>query len=558
MRINTNINSIMARNNLTLHNQSIEQASERLSSGKRINSAADDAAGLAISQRMTSDIRGSAQGIRNAIDGISYMQTAEGALKQVVNMLQRSRELILQGANGTNSAGNKAIIQQEIEQISLGIKDILVGTSFNNQDVFDNATELTGKAALEFWLETSWIPESSKLIEDHFGLNGKGKSIELVYTGDGPGGVLASVSWTSSGGVGDNLKLNIDPDDFPTTGYPSGDGSTNQDRVIAHEAVHAVMAVNMNMSAIPGWFTEGAAEFIHGADDRVNGDIAAATGISNLFVSANFLSNTAGSPSNSAGYSVGYVAVRMLDQQIKDEGNADGIKALMAELVTRTQASTLTSMGDFNAAVDSLIPATTSAAFYTSVTGGAASTYISAHMNLTDDDTGSIHGSDYGGDVKSAIDVINNEPIQKGANDLQLTGLSARSEGGDTTISFQLGGNEANRIVMDRIFVDNEAISVSSITVADTEDALTKIDHAIQTISKHQGTLGAFQNRLNHSVNSLRVFNEQTSAARSTIMDADIAQETSVLTRSQVLMQAAQSMLAQANSQPQQVLSLLQ
>lgn len=110
MRINTNINSLMIRNELTSHNNAVQQASERLTSGKRINSAADDAAGLSISQRMTSDIMGSAQGIRNAIDGISYMQTAEGALQQVSSMLQRSRELILQGANGTNTAGNKAII----------------------------------------------------------------------------------------------------------------------------------------------------------------------------------------------------------------------------------------------------------------------------------------------------------------------------------------------------------------------------------------------------------------------------------------------------------------
>jgi len=563
MRINTNVNSIIIRNELTSHNKSVEQASERLSSGKKINSAADDAAGLAISERMTSDIRGSAQGIRNAIDAVSYMQTAEGALKQVNNMLQRSRELIIQGANGTNSTGNKAIIQQEIDQISLGIKDVLKGTSFNNQDIFTNATELTGKAELEFWLETSWIPESSQLIEDNFGLNAKGSSIELVYSGDGPGGRSAEVAWLApvSGGVGSGLELRIDLDDFPLTGYPSGDGNTAQDRIIAHEVVHGVMTVNLTMSALPGWFTEGAAEFIHGADERVVGDIALAGSTDNLFTTgANFLTGTVGSPTSSAGYAVGYVAVKMLDQQIKDNGNADGIKALMADLEAKTQAGTLLNVSDFDASIVSLTAHANVTAFHSTVNGaGSAATFIATYMNLTDQDTGSVHGSDYAGNnAKSALDVISNEPITGTSNDLKLTGLSARIEGGDTTIAFQLGGSTENRIVMDRIFVDSEAISGTSIKVTDTEDALANIDDSIQKVSRHQGTLGAFQNRLEHTINNLRVFNQQVSAARSTIVDADMAKEASALSRNQVLKQAAQAMLSQANSSPQQVLNLLQ
>lgn len=426
--------------------------------------------------------------------------------------------------------------------------------------MFDSATDLTGKAALEYWLETSWVPESSKLIEENFGINAKGAEIELVYQGDGPGGVLASVGWTNSGpnGTGQSLKLNVDEADFPTTGYPSGDGPILQDRVIAHEAVHAVMAVNMNMAALPGWFTEGAAEFIHGADGRLNGDLAAAGGTAGLFTTGNFQTSSVGSPPGSPGYSVGYVAVKMLDQAIKDNGNADGIKALMTDLTNKTQAGGLTTIGHFEASIDSLI-AGSHFAFYVDVTTPATvDTFIANHMNLTDDDTGSIIGSDYGNDSKNAEDVISNDPIEKGANDLKLTGLAARDEGGEATIGFQLGATEESRIVMDRIFVDNEQISVSSIKVTDTEHALQQIDRAIKTVSEHQGMLGAFQNRLEHSVNNLRVFNEQTSAARSTILDADFAKETSKLSRSQVLVQAGQSMLAQANSQPQQVLSLLQ
>lgn len=561
MRINTNINAIMIRNELSSHNKSIDTSTERLSSGKRINRAADDAAGLAISERMTSDIKGSAQAIRNAIDGISFMQTAEGALSQINNMLQRSRELVLQGANGTNSAVNKAIIQQEVEQISMGIKDILRGTSFNNQDAFVDAASLEGKEALEFWLENSWIPESSRLIEDHFGLNAKGSRIELTYEGDGPGGASASVSWTTTVPAS-NLKLNIDLADFPLSGYPSGDGNTEQDRIIAHEVVHGVMAVNMNMSALPGWFTEGAAEIIHGADERVIGDIAGAGSISNLFTTANLAPAAVGSPGSgtnpnanpSRGYSVGYVAVKLLDQAIKDNGKSDGLKAMMADLQTKTSSGSLGAISDFE---DSILSLTGASAFYTSVTSiSTVADLQAANVNLSDSDTGSIHGSDYGNESKSALDVISNEAVADDPNDLQITGLSEATE--QTQIGFQLGSTRASRIVMDKILVNVDAISVQGIEVTDPPDALEKLDLALKTVAEHQGRLGALQNRLGHSVNNLRVFNEQTSTERSVIVDADFAKETTSLSRSQVITQAAQAMLSQANSTPQQVLSLLQ
>ncbi|EPJ50022.1 MAG: hypothetical protein OFPI_21320 [Osedax symbiont Rs2] len=249
----------------------------------------------------------------------------------------------------------------------------------------------------------------------------------------------------------------------------------------------------------------------------------------------------------------------MLDQQIKDNGNADGIKALMADLEAKTALGTLTAIGNFELSITSLTGSIHSD-FYTDVTTSATvDAFILANMNLTDQDTGSVHGSDYAGNAaKSALDVISNLPITGTSNDLKLTGLSARIEGGDTTIAFQLGGATENRIVMDRIFVDSEAISGSSIKVTDTEVALANIDDSIQMVSRHQGTLGAYQNRLEHSINNLRVFNQQVSAARSSIVDADMAKEASALSRNQVLKQAAQAMLSQANSSPQQVLNLLQ
>src|SRR5690606_16709870 len=137
--INTNTSAMRAQNAGRVANQALQQAMERLSTGKRINSAKDDAAGLAIASSMTSDIRGMNQAIRNANDGISFAQTAEGALNEVTNMLQRIRELAVQSASGTYSDDDRANLQAEVEQLGAQIDDIVGNTKFNGVTVFGSA-----------------------------------------------------------------------------------------------------------------------------------------------------------------------------------------------------------------------------------------------------------------------------------------------------------------------------------------------------------------------------------------------------------------------------------
>ena len=134
--VNTNIASITATNHLSKTQSVMEQAMERLSSGKRVNGAADDAAGLAISSRMTSQIRGLNQSIRNANDGISLAQTAEGALIEIENMLQRMRELAVQSKNGTNIADDRTYLNDEFTALEIEINRIAQATQFNSQDLF--------------------------------------------------------------------------------------------------------------------------------------------------------------------------------------------------------------------------------------------------------------------------------------------------------------------------------------------------------------------------------------------------------------------------------------
>jgi flagellin len=147
--IGTNIGSLRASNASTYANLSLQQSMERLSTGKRINSAKDDAAGLAISSSMTSQIRGMSQGIRNSNDGISMAQTAEGSLGEVTNMLQRIRELAVQASNGTYSDSDKTNINAEVGQLQSQITDILTNTEFNGNKLFDGTAGTSGTVTIQ-------------------------------------------------------------------------------------------------------------------------------------------------------------------------------------------------------------------------------------------------------------------------------------------------------------------------------------------------------------------------------------------------------------------------
>lgn len=145
--INTNVKSLIAQNAATVNNRSLSKAMEQLSTGKRVNSAADDAAGLAISNKMTSQIRGLNQAVRNANDGISMIQTAEGATKEITNMLQRMRELAVQAANDTNTDEDRTALSEEVDQLQEEITRIANNTTWNGMKLLDGSKFTTGSAA---------------------------------------------------------------------------------------------------------------------------------------------------------------------------------------------------------------------------------------------------------------------------------------------------------------------------------------------------------------------------------------------------------------------------
>jgi len=279
MRVNTNINSIFAQRMSNTSQLQQNEAMTRLSSGLRINSAKDDAAGLAISDGFTSKIRGMTQAIRNTNDGISALQTADGSLGSIVSNLQRIRELSVQASNGTLSVSNRSALQQEAAQLMAEIDGVADKTEFNGVKLFernklpDHVDET--KQFVTDQLFTNWFAESEKMITQSFGLTVTDKQeMSLVFDDDPNAKFAATVSYSASDD--DSLSraqkqtLTIYTKSFPIGKAPDGGFSPQfSDRIIAHEMVHAVMGRTMDMDALPTWFKEGAAELIQGADESV-------------------------------------------------------------------------------------------------------------------------------------------------------------------------------------------------------------------------------------------------------------------------------------------------
>lgn len=290
LSINTNLGALNSSRHLSATTTHLSRSLERLSSGMHINSAKDDAAGLAISERMTTQIRGLNQATRNANDGISMLQTAEGALSSMTSALQRIRELSIQAANSTNSINDKKALQEEANQLIQEIERVSTTASFNGDKIFDfSGSSVLGdpnKLAVVYGLQNGWLEQAESMIQQYYGISGDGAdmSIELTTFTDGAGGTAARVVGSIPGGFtgkATDVKLQIDMSDFTPPNLPNGGNAPfYNDRIITHEIVHAVMYRSMNVASMfnpavdQTWFLEGAAEFIHGADERLQSSIS--------------------------------------------------------------------------------------------------------------------------------------------------------------------------------------------------------------------------------------------------------------------------------------------
>jgi flagellin len=557
LSINNNTLSLQAQRRLAEHTADASNTIAKLSSGSRIGAALDDPAGQAISERMSSQLRGMSQVMRNINDGTSMLQVADSAMASIGDSLQRLRELAVQSGSGALSDTDRGALQQEATQILAQISDVGKTTQFNGQTLFSQDTSSIGGDAkvrkVIDGLKTGWLGNAEAMIKKYYGIEGDGADLKLNLSAidDGQWNVLASVSGsTESNGKVGTLSLNLDMSDFGSGDTADGGTSSSfyNDRTIAHEMVHAVMDRSMNMVSLPKWFKEGTAELIQGADERLAGAIAGG-GVAAVVTGA-----AASDPS----YEGAYAASRYLHDQLKKFGVEGGMKGLMTYLHEHQSANLDTALS----AVTNNNIASASAFMSDFQTNGAA--FIGT-MNLTNADTGAIGGLDAdGGPLRNAKDVVSDigytsadKPLESFKFD--FNGLDKSAGAGVNRMQIQVGAGTSKDDLINLEFsaMNSSALGLSDLDMKKTAVALLHIDQAIDFVDKQRVVVGAASNRLDAAAANTQTSSINLAASQSRIQDVDYASTTAKLTRSQILQQAASAMLTQANGQPSAVLALL-
>ncbi len=484
----TNTASINAQRNLTKSGSALQTSMQRLSSGMRINSAKDDAAGLQIANRLTSQVNGLGVAQRNANDGISMAQTAEGAMQESTNILQRMRDLALQSANGSNSASDREALQKEVSQLQTELTRIADTTSFGDQSLLDGtfgtkSFQVGANANETISLGLSSI-KAADIGTKRFDLAGTtaglGEASAAAADATGANGVTAGgLSITGKSGA-----------PVAVANVLSATAATIADSINAVSNTTGVTADAKTQVQLSGLTAAGSLSF------ELNGSVISASAAS----TTDFASIAAAVNEKSG--STGVAAT------LNDAGNL----VLTDESGADIKIGNFVSAGDINAngmEYDGTVGATT-----TTLTGGTTTT---------------------------------DSTVVAGAIRLNSTESFAVTSG-DVTLGANTTANVSN------------AVSVGTVdlgTQAGAQNALDIIDGAISQIDSQRATLGAIQNRFNHTISNLANIQENVSASRSRIQDTDFATETAQMTKNQILQQAGTSILAQANQLPQAALSLI-
>ncbi len=555
LSINNNTLSLQAQRRLAEHAADAASTISTLSSGSRINGAADDAAGQAISARMTSQLRGMRQVMRNISDGTSMLQVADSAMANIGDSLQRLRELAVQSGDGGMSDLDRGALQQEATQILAQISDVGKTTQFNGQTLFSqDASSIGGDDKVRKvidGLKTGWLGSAEAMIKKYYGIEADGAGLELrLGNTDGPSNVLAYVEGTTGSGKWSNLSLNLDMADFGGGGTADGGASPMySDRIVAHEMTHAIMARSMNFDSLPKWFVEGTAELIHGADERLRGAIAGSS------VAAVVSGASGPNPS----YEGAYAASRYLHDRLKQLGVDGGMKGLMTYM-SKNQGATLDTA--LNAVTNGAY--TDAGAFMADFQANGAN-FINTRMNLVNADTGAIGGLDAdGGPSSDAKDVVSDvgytapdKPLQNFKFDFGDYDDGAAT--GINRMQIQVGAGTGKDDLIELQFsaMNAQALGLADLDMTKTAVALLHIDQAIDFVDKQRIVAGAAGNRLDMAASNTQTGSVNLAAAQSRIQDVDYAESATRLTRSQILQRAASAMLTQANGQASAVLALL-
>jgi flagellin len=612
--INSNIASLNSQRALNSSQSDLSTSLERLSSGLRINSAKDDAAGLAISDRMTSQIRGMNQAVRNANDGISLAQTAEGALGSTSDNLQRIRELSIQSANATNSASDRKALNAEVNQLIEEIQRVGVSTQFNGQNLLDgsfqaaqfqvgaNANQtinigITGATTnlLGAYQSTSTAVTSAAFDGDSFTINDTEIGVSAATSAFGFTAASAAAKATAINSKTDETGVTATATNSVTGDAPLAGGALSNGELvingvtigaIAADAVavtqgrSAATAINAvtnetGVSAVADAST--GALTLTAADGRDIAITTNGTDATTRQAAIQNIQNATGIDATDGAAATGNEVVT-LTFATTVEGSGTGITdndtialgGQTFEFVTTTGTGTTSGSVEVLigaggsaalsiAALDTAITAETAAGRNSITTSLASATNLTLTSNLLGLNT-----------IAAGAAIAETTSINAGAITNGIAGGTTAGDDADAvttrgtlTLSsaenFSLGGTDlalAGLASASTSLTKLESVDIS--TVAGANSAITVLDGALSQISTQQADLGAIQNRFSSTIDNLAASVENLSSARSQIRDADFAAETAELARNQILQQAGIAMLSQANSAPQNVLSLLQ
>lgn len=534
MIINHNINALNTYRQMGSATSAGSKSMERLSSGLRINKAADDAAGLAISEKMRAQIRGLDQAQRNAQDGVSMIQTAEGAMDTQHSILQRMRELSVQASNSTLTDADKQNIQEEMNQLVDEVDRIATTTEFNNTKLLNGQVSEQSKFATASGGDVSTVVAGANAATGTATID-LSATQTTAATGSifSTGALQADNNGTAEAVTGDTKLTNLLDSSDNNLGLEVGD-EIEISGVVGGEVKNSTFVVTKDSTL-----------------DDFMASIQNTLGAKDVSISSggNYATN------NAVGLDGGTVTAGQLVVE-GEAGAAFDISSLKitakSELGTDKTAFNSSFSGDG-----------------ASVNGGLLQNQVATNVG---DYVAIVDMGDAGGTAgDSAIAVRANATIN--VSNLEVTFDEALAASSSSTIKIgardqsaqiQIGANEGQNLnisidatTADALGLRKDGVNLSVMTEKSASEAITTINNAINTVSSQRSKLGAMQNRLEYTTTSLASTAENMTAAESRIRDVDMAKEMMDFTKNNILSQAAQSMLAQANQQPQQVLQLL-
>ena len=499
--INTNVASLTAQRNLGVSQGSLNTSIQRLSSGLRINSAKDDAAGMAISERFTSQIRGMNQAVRNANDGISLAQTAEGAMKAAGDMLQRVRELAVQSANASNSASDRQALQQEVNQLVAELDRVAQTTEFNGGKLLDGSFG-TQQFQVGANANQTIVAATANLRTSVYGNN---QVSGTNAAGVSPTGTLAAGAAFAANGV--------------------GAGAITINGALGSAAVNVVANEHANKTA----------ESINLQTQYTGVTATARTEVELKFGATGAYAITLESDNKADPKTISFAV----------EGTGvTGSEALSKAVQAINEQSSKTGVvASLNKDASGIV--------LTNATGNTVAVGKTAAANAgqitVTKQVGKGDGSVTTAGTSQALAAATGAAEVGVAGYITLDSDKSFSAVSTTTVLGSTTFNSALKKVSDLDITDFGKASHS----------LKTVDSALSYIAGERAKLGALQSRFETSIAALQVTSENMSASRGRILDADFAAETANLSRTQILQQAGTAMVAQANQLPQGVLALL-